>query len=93
MRTEKESTHKEMTYEWIENELYHQMSRNDQRLRKLTLRYLPGSWLAVILMAQDDEMFVGFVGASTLHKLIMKLKKEVDDDIIRWKIDELADRA
>lgn len=93
MRESDESTHKEMLFDWVDTELYHQMSRNDQRLRKITFRFFPGSWLAVILMKQDDEKYVGFVGASTLEKLIKKLRKEVQDDIIRWKVDEFADKA
>lgn len=92
MRTQPERTAKEALHEWFTEELYHSMSKQNQRLRKLTLRFVGSDWLAIITMLEDDEYYVGFLGASSLLGLAAKARTSIKDGTVKWKIDEFADR-
>lgn len=91
--SKKELTVAETIIIWLDEDVGYDLRKKGYRMTKLNLKQQGGSWLGIICVRQDGEAYVAFLGAATLAGLAKKLRQAIQEDSLRWRVDEFAERA
>ncbi len=91
MTKKSERTNKEMIIDWLADGCQNELKKQGFTMTGLKLKYSGLAWMIIVNVEHDDTAFVGFVAGGSIESAARKLRKKINDNNLKLKLDDWAD--